>query len=162
MSLQFLFLAVIVCTNSLGQTREIKKTTAELISEIYTFGEIDGGLFLNKRHSSDCIFVIVNEVIESDSSKVLFSTDEYDIGGLKVIYYPRKSIAGYNINYWFQVDEVLIGQKDALIRFKTIYSRDNWLEEYDQVHLDGQVEFRLEDGTWVIKGRKMREYKIER
>jgi hypothetical protein len=158
-----LFLALFLSASSYAQNIDTKRISAELVAKVYSLPEINKDMFKNARHSANCVFVIVNEVIERDSLKIQISSAQYDIADVKVLYYPRKSIAGYDITYWFQVDEISIEQKGASIRFKTIYSKDNWLEEYDQVHVDGKLEFELmPNGEWRIKRRKIKEYKIER
>ena len=158
-----LFLALFLAASSYAQNIDTKRISAELVAKVYSLPEIHKDLFKNARHSANCVFVIVNDVIERDSLKIHLFSAQYDVADMKVLYYPRKSIAGYDINYWFQIDDVKIEQREASIRFKTIYSKDNWLEEYDQVHVDGKVEFELiENGEWKIKRRKIREYKIER
>jgi hypothetical protein len=154
-ALLFSVLLILLVSDSEAQ---IGKLASDLISEMLVGGEIDNTLFRNYRHSSNCVFVILNNVIESDSSQ-RFSPKQHEARGYIVLFYPRKSIAGYEIKYWIEIDRIEATTSTACLSFRIITSENNWFEEYDKVYLSGNVTFLQVDGSWKVSERSIRRFK---
>lgn len=141
---------------------QVNRDTLEIIMGVCSLEEIDTDLFNNQDHPANSIFILKNSSVESDSAKRNFPT-VHEYGGLNLLLYPRKYIVGHYVTYWLVFDDIRILGSNAMVRFKTVFSKDNWFEENDETHIQGVLSFRrVAGGSWKVVKKDIEKFPLTR